>query len=269
VIGRFVSDRASAIVDIDGLPVFYETEGTGQPIVLLHGGMADNSTWFSQFAGLSPHRRVIAPERRAHGHTPDPGGPITYQVMAQETVAFLRFMDLGPADLVGWSDGGMVAFLVAVSDPDLVRTMTMVGASVSSDGYVAGTMEEMTGLPADDDEMAMFKAMYAAASPDGPAHFAEVWDKVRAMWSEEFDWWVDVATVPVPTLVMVGDDDLITVSSADQLARRLPAGQLAVIPGASHVAPLEKPDLFNQLVLDFTTNPVVESMMPIRRRPPA
>ena len=106
-----MSDRASAIVDIDGLPVFYETEGTGQPIVLLHGGMADNSTWVPQFAGLSPHRRVMAPERRAHGHTPDPGGPITYQAMAQETVAFLRFMDLGPADLVGWSDGGMVAFL--------------------------------------------------------------------------------------------------------------------------------------------------------------
>jgi pimeloyl-ACP methyl ester carboxylesterase len=264
-----MSDRASAIVDIDGLPVFYETEGTGQPIVLLHGGMADNSTWVPQFAGLSPHRRVIAPERRAHGHTPDPGGPITYQAMAHETVAFLRFMDLGPADLVGWSDGGMVAFLVAVSDPDLVKTITMVGASVSSDGYVAGAMEEMTGLPADDDEMAMFKAMYAAASPDCPAHFAEVWDKVRTLWSEEYDWWDDVAAVSVPTLVMVGDDDLITVSSADELARRLPAGQLAVIPGASHVAPLEKPDLFNKLVLDFTAKPVVESMMPVRRRPPA
>ena len=261
-----MSGRDSGIVDIDGLPVFYETEGSGDPLVLLHGGMADNSTWAAQFAGLSPHRRVIAPERRAHGHTPDPGGPITYQAMAEETVKFLRFMDLGPADLVGWSDGGMVAFLVAVSDPDLVKTITMVGASVSSDGYVPGTMEDMTGLPADDDEMAMFEAMYAAASPDGPAHFPDVWDKVRTMWSEEYDWWDDVAKVSAPTLVMVGDDDLITVSSADELARRLPSGQLAVIPGASHVAPMEKPDLFNQLVLDFTANPVVETMMPVRRQ---
>ncbi|HWF23161.1 MAG TPA: alpha/beta hydrolase [Acidimicrobiales bacterium] len=263
-----MSARDSGVVDIDGLPVFYETEGSGPPLVLLHGGMADNSTWTAQFAGLSPHRRVIAPERRAHGHTPDPGGPLTYQAMAEETVEFLRFMDLGPADLVGWSDGGMVAFLVAVSDPDLVKTITMVGASVSSDGYVEGTMEEMTGLPADDDEMAMFEAMYAAASPDGPAHFPEVWDKIRTMWSEKFDWWGDVATVSAPALVMVGDDDLITVSSADQLARRLPAGQLAVIPGASHVAPMEKPDLFNQLVLDFTAHPVVETMMPVRRQAP-
>jgi pimeloyl-ACP methyl ester carboxylesterase len=110
--------------------------------------------------------------------------------------------------------------------------------------------------------------MYAAASPDGPAHFPEVWDKIRTMWSEKFDWWGDVATVSAPALVMVGDDDLITVSSADQLARRLPAGQLAVIPGASHVAPMEKPDLFNQLVLDFTAHPVVETMMPVRRQAP-
>jgi pimeloyl-ACP methyl ester carboxylesterase len=227
--------------------------------------MSDNSSWAPQFVGLSPHRRVIAPERQAHGHTPDPDGPITYQAMADETVAFLRLLDLGPADLVGWSDGGMVAFLVAVSHPDLVRTITMVGASVSSDGYVAGAMEELTGLPADDDELAMFQAMYAAASPDGSEHFAVVWDKVRTMWAEQYDWWDDVPAVAAPTLVMVGDDDLITVASADELARRLSAGQLAVIPGASHVAPLEKPDLFNQLVLDFTANPVAETMMPVRR----
>ena len=124
----------------------------------------------------------------------------------------------------------------------------------------------MTVVVSNDDEMAMFEAMYAAASPDGPAHFPDVWDKVRTMWSEEYDWWDDVAKVSAPTLVMVGDDDLITVSSADELARRLPAGQLAVIPGASHVAPMEKPDLFNQLVLDFTANPVVETMMPVRRQ---
>ncbi|HEY1465862.1 MAG TPA: alpha/beta hydrolase [Acidimicrobiales bacterium] len=258
--------RDSGIVDIDGVAVYYETEGSGQALVLLHGGLSDNSSWAPQFAGLSPHRRVIAPERRAHGHTPDPGGPLTYQAMAKETVGFLRFMDLGPSDLVGWSDGGMVAFLVAVSDPDLVRTITMVGASVSSGGYVARAMDDLTALSADDGEMAMFEAMYAAASPDGPAHFHEVWDKVRTLWSHEFDWWDDVATVSAPTLVVVGDDDVISVASADELARRLPAGQLAVIPGASHVAPLEKPDLFNRLVLDFTANPVVETMMPVRRK---
>jgi pimeloyl-ACP methyl ester carboxylesterase len=70
--------------------VFYETEGDGEPIVLLHGGLADNSTWAAQFAGFAPHRRVVAPERQAQGHTPDRPGPLTYQGMADQTVSFLN-----------------------------------------------------------------------------------------------------------------------------------------------------------------------------------
>ena len=65
-----VTPRRSETVEIDGLPVFYETEGDGVPIVLLHGGLADNSTWGAQFSGLSPPRRVVAPERQAQGHPP-------------------------------------------------------------------------------------------------------------------------------------------------------------------------------------------------------
>ncbi len=65
-----VTPRNHATIDIDGLAVSYETEGDGEPIVLLHGGMADNSTWAAQFSVLSPHRHVVAPERQAHGHTP-------------------------------------------------------------------------------------------------------------------------------------------------------------------------------------------------------
>ena len=103
--------RTSGTIDIDGLPVFYETEGDGDTIVLLHGGLADNSTWAAQFSGLSPHRRVVAPERQAQGHTPDRPGPLSYQAMTEQTVSFLVALGLGPVDLLGWSDGGMVGTL--------------------------------------------------------------------------------------------------------------------------------------------------------------
>ena len=103
--------------------------------------------------------------------------------------------------------------------------------------------------------MAMFAALYAQASPDGPAHFPEVWEKVRAMWAEPFDWTADVARIAAPTLVIVGDDDYITVAHAEEFSRLVEHGQLAVVPGASHLVPMEKPDLFNQLVLDFSANP--------------
>ena len=116
--------------------------------------------------------------------------------------------------------------------------------------------------------MVMFQAMYAQASPDGPAHFPEVWEKVRAMWAEPFDWSADVVTrIVAPVLVIVGDDDYITVAHAEEVARTVENGRLAVVPGASHVVPMEKPDLLDRLVLDFLANPVAGTLMPIRRHP--
>lgn len=259
--------RANATVEVDGLAIWYETEGDGDPLVLLHGGLATNTTWNAQFAGFAPHRRVVAPERTAQGHTPDRQGPLSYQGMAEETIGFLDAMALGPADLVGWSDGGMVGFLIAVQRPDLVRSLVLTGCGFSSEGYVPGGMEELLALGPDDDDMVMFSAMYAAASPDGPDHFPVVWEKIRAMWAEPFDWSADLERIQAPVLVTLGDDDVITVEHGAELARRVPQGQLAVIPGASHLAPMEKPDLYNRLVLDFTAHPTADELMPWRRRP--
>jgi pimeloyl-ACP methyl ester carboxylesterase len=261
-----VTPRWHGTIDVDGLAVFYETEGDGEPIVLLHGGLADNSTWAAQFSGLSPHRRVVAPERQAHGHTPDRPGPLTYPAMTDQTVKFLVALALGPVDLVGWSDGGMVGTLIAAEHPELVRTLTVTGSGFSSTGYVPGLVESLVALPADDEEMTMFAAMHAQASPDGPEHFPEVWDKVRSMWAEPFDWAEKVKGISAPTLVIVGDDDFISLEHAVEFSQLVENGQLAVVPGASHILPMEKPDLFNQLVLDFTSHPIPETLMPLRRR---
>ncbi|HEX3946122.1 MAG TPA: alpha/beta hydrolase [Acidimicrobiales bacterium] len=260
------TERTSATVTVDGNPIWYETEGDGEPLVLLHGGMATNATWGAQFAGFSPHRRVVAPERQGHGHTADRDGPISYQSMAAETIGFLETLGLGPVDLVGWSDGGMVGFLIAAQRPELVRNLVLTGCGFASDGYVPGGMEELLSLTETDDDMVMFAALYAQASPDGPEHFAVVWEKVRAMWAEPFDWSADLDRIVAPTLVTLGDDDMITAAHGDELARRVATGQLAVIPGTSHLAPMEKSDLYNQLVLDFTAAPAAETLMPWRRR---
>ena len=160
----------------------------------------------------------------------------------------------------------MVGTLLAAERPDLVRTLTVTGSGFSSSGYVPGGMEALLALSPDDEDMAMFTAMYAQASPDGPDHFPEVWEKMRTMWAEPFDWTEKVHQISAPTLVMVGDDDYITVEHAQEFSHMLEQGQLAVVPGASHLVPMEKPDLFNQLVLDFTANPVPETMMPLRRQ---
>src|SRR5215216_4553487 len=114
-------------VDAGGLRTYYEVEGAGEPLVLLHGGFCPIET----FGGLTPllteHYRVYLPERRAHGRTPDVDGPITYELMAHDTIAFLDAVGLQSAHLVGWSDGALVALLVALRRPDLVRRLVMIG----------------------------------------------------------------------------------------------------------------------------------------------
>ena len=260
-----VTPRTQGSIDIDGLSVFYETKGDGETVVLLHGGLADNSTWAAQFSGLSPFRHVVAPERQAQGHTPDRPGPLTYEAMTEQTVSFLVALGLGPVDLLGWSDGGMVGTLIAAEHPELVRTLTVTGSGFSSTGYVPGAMEALVSLTPGDDDMVMFAAMYAQASPDGPEHFPEVWQKIRTMWAKPFDWTEKVRQISAPTLVIIGDDDYISVEHAQDFSRTVANGQLAVVPGASHLVPMEKPDLFNQLVLQFIANPVVGTMMPLRR----
>ena len=160
----------------------------------------------------------------------------------------------------------MVGTLIAAEHPELVRTLTVTGSGFSSAGYVPGAMEALIALTPDDEDMAMFVAMYTQASPDGPAHFPEVWEKIRAMWAEPFDWKADVQRIVAPTLVIIGDDDYVTVAHAEEFSRTVQHGQLAVVPGASHLVPMERPDIFNRLVLEFTANPVAETLMPLRRQ---
>lgn len=247
-------------VDANGVRTYYETTGKGDPLVLLHGGMASARSWFGQVPTLSQHYRVITPERRGHGRTADVDGPITYEVMAADTVAFLDAVGTGPAHLLGWSDGAVVAVMVALHRPDLVRKLVLVGQYYSLDGAVEGATAALT------DHREGFEAMvreeYAALSPDGPEHLAVVLDKVMRMWRQEPDISLEtLADLQAPTLQMQGDQDIVTVEYSAAFVRALPTAQLAVVPGASHGLPLEKPDLVNRLVLDFLADDQQPLMM--------
>lgn len=253
-------------VEANGIVTYYDEQGTGRPLVLLHGGMAPNLAWMGQIDELAACYRVLAPERRGHGHTPDADGPYTYDLMVEDTAAFLRALDLPPAHLVGWSDGGIIALLMAIRHPDLVSKVVAFGANASSDGYQARAIDSLLEQPEDGNELRMFRALYDPVSPDGPEHFDVVWAKVKELWAAPFDFTDQLAGVAAPTLVMVADDDLVTLDHALAMYRALPHGELAVLPGLSHAAPMERPGLFNRVVLDFLSDEPVTLLMPYRRR---
>ena len=167
--------------------------------------------------------------------------------MADETVRVLEQVVGGPAHLVGWSDGGIVALLVALQRPDLVHRLVVIGANYHFDGFMTVEIDPESSLV-----QALGKA-YIERSPDGPEHLEVAFSKSFRMLGAEptLTTTSDIAQIARPVLVVVGDDDLVALTHTVSLYEALPEGQLAVVPGASHALPLEQPDVLTGLILNF------------------
>lgn len=256
-------------VDLSGVKTWYETDGSGDPLLMLHGGFCTNDTWGAQRSDLAARFRLYLPERRGHGHTPDVEGPLSYQDMADDTVAFIDTVIGAPAHLVGWSDGGIVALLVALARPELVRKVVVIGANFRPAGECWADPAMLERMTPDSSDMEFFRELYEPVAPEGPAHWPVVARKVVDMWRTEPTLTTeDLARISAPTLVMVGDDDMMTLEHTIALYRAIPRSELAVVPGTSHVVPLEKPAEVNRLVIEHLTAEPVETMLPIRRAQP-
>jgi pimeloyl-ACP methyl ester carboxylesterase len=252
-----VKDR----VDAGGLDTYYEVHGAGEPLLYLHGGFNPIEMLGEILPALAQRYRVYLPERQGQGRTPDRDGPITFQSMADDTIAFFEAVGLSAAHLAGFSDGAMVAIHVALQRPDLVRRLVLIGQYANPDGcppFYTELMEQFTP----DTFPPMFRQMYDSLSPDGPEHFPVFFNKLKPNWLSPGVPLERLADVQSPTLVLIGDDDCVTPEHAAAMVRALPAGsQLGVVPGTSHGLPFEKPDLVNRLILDFLEDQQAEKMI--------
>lgn len=169
----------SSYVQLGEVHTFHEDDGAGEPLVLLHPGLADSRAWESNLPGLAENFRVYRPDRRGHGRTPDVQGPITYDQMALDTIAFLEQVVGGPAHLVGHSDGAPVALLVALKRPDLVRRLVFSSGVFHHEGWTPGAID------LDEESTEFFIEYHGAVSPDGPEHFPIIAGKLDRMHREE------------------------------------------------------------------------------------
>jgi len=242
-----------ATVDANGVRHHYEEHGTGTPVLLLHGGLESSDSWGRQTPVLAEQHRVVLIDRRGHGRTADVAGPITYEVMRDDTIACIEALDLAGAHLVGWSDGGIIALMVAIERPDLVGRIVAIGANASADAYTA---ETRVTLGPGSLLVELMRADYEATTPDGADHWPVVLDKIQHLWWEApLDFTDQLGSIGAPTLVLAGDDDCIEPAHSVEMFQRIPKGRLGIIPGASHAVPLEHPDLVNRMILDFLGGP--------------
>ena len=250
-------------VQLGAVKTWYDEHGEGEPLVLLHGGLVDARFFDPNLPALAEHFHVYTPERRGHGHTPDVEGPITYQLMTDDTIAFLETVVGQPADLVGHSDGAFVAMLVAMQRPELVKRLVMISGGFNKRGEAAPDMEW------DVEQIAEFLgSAYGEVSPDGADHFKVVATKVGKMAAVEPALQAsELAEVTCRSLVMFADDDLVTPQHMVDMYDALPNAELAIVPGTSHFLTQEKPELVNKIVVDFLTKEPVPTVAPIRRAP--
>jgi len=229
--------------------------------VLAHGGVSDARFFDKNIDALAERFHVYMPERRGHGHTPDVAGPITYQLMTEDMIAFLDEVVGGPAHLVGHSDGAVVAMMAAMQRPDLARDLVLVSGGFHHDGVLDA------GKELDVDQVVQFAGpAYSEVSPDGGDHFRVVVEKIAVMAASEPDLaQSDLAGVKSRTLVMFSDDDLVSMQHVIDMYEALPNAELAVVPGTSHFLLQEKPALCNRLILEFLANEPVATVAPMRR----
>jgi pimeloyl-ACP methyl ester carboxylesterase len=219
-------------ISLNGHPTWAKVPtGKGTTLVLLHGGMSSSASLLKSVGpSLATRYRIAAFDRRGHGRSADTDAPFSYDAMADETIAFLEYLKRR-VHLVGHSDGGNIALLVAMRRPDLVRRVVVIGANYHFKGLLPVPVFDTAS-----EEFAQWAQRYGEHSPDGPEHALVVEEKTRIMTFSQPTLKVkNLATISVPVLVMAGDDDVATLTHTCSMYEAIPQGQLAIVPGTSHM----------------------------------
>ncbi len=216
---------------VNGLNMYYEVHGAGEPLLLLHGGA--NSIPEKWIPFFTSDYQVIAPEQMGHGRTADlPERPFHYHDMAEDTVELMKQLGIARAVIVGYSDGGIIGLDLAIHHPERVTKLAVTGANARVEGYTAGNQAWIDTL---DPASEPVSENYSRLSPDGPAHWPVVLGRMKPMWAAEpglTD--EELGTIAAPTLLVIGDRDIVTPEHAAAMHRAIPDAQLCVTPNAGH-----------------------------------
>ena len=235
-----ITPTTTGYADVNGLHLYYETYGSGAPLVLLHGGMLTIDLNFATLIpALAQTHTVIGVEMQGHGRTANIDREITYPNLASDVVALLDHLGIERATVLGHSMGGGVALELAVSHPDRVSAIVPISASVSKDGMHPdlldpATFETSPIMPTAQD-FADFKEAYERLSPH-PEQFDAFLMSLSGM-DSDFAGWTDeqLAAISCPVLIIQGDTDFTVIAHAGVMLAKIPGSALAVVPATTHM----------------------------------
>ena len=234
---------------INGVDIYYEVYGEGDPVILIHGGLANGDHYMKvipelQYAGY----QVIVMDSRGHGRSSFDNTPISYEVMANDVLGLMDHLGIDKTDLVGWSDGGIIGLELAIKHPERLNKVVAYAANF-----------DPTGVRLDIGQNAYFNAYIARASEEyqrlSPA--PERWDEFLAnisnMWATEPNYTEDqLKSITTPILILDGaKEEAIDLNQTKLMALLIPSATLKIMPDTGHFAIFEHPDEFSRIVKDF------------------
>jgi len=245
-----VAPAAGHHADLRGIRVYYELRGAGPPLVLLHGGAGNGMQFEKQVPAFAPTHRLIVPDACAQGRTTDRPGPLTYHEMAEDVVALLDQLHVERADFMGWSDGGNVALDLAMHHPERANHVVTFGANFRADGLQPQDVEWNRTATADSFGNGM-RDGWRKLNPQ-PDHYEQAMEKILELWRTQPQWTAaDLGRIRAKVLVCAGEHDVVREEHTRALAAAIPGARVWIVPGASHGAMIERPDLVNPKVLAF------------------
>jgi len=257
---------------VNGLEMYYEIHGSGQPLVLLHGGVGAIEMFGEVLPLLAEGRQVVAVDLQAHGRTADVDRAMTFEALADDVGALIRHLGFERADVMGYSLGGSAALQTAVRHPDAVRKLVLVSTPFKWEGWypeVRAGMAQMGPEAAEPMKATPMYQLYSGIAPrpeDWPVLLTKLGDLLR----QDYDWSDDVATLQAQTMLVIGDADSVPPSHAAAFFELLGGGQadagwdgsgmprsrLAVLPGTTHY------DIFSSPALAATVVPFLDAIVP-------
>lgn len=254
---------------VNGLQMYYEIHGTGQPLVLLHGAFSAIGTSFGQvLPGLAQGRQVVAVELQGHGRTADIDRPLTLEGLADDVAAAIDQLGIEPADIFGYSVGAAVALQLVIRHPGAVRKLVLASVTYTLDGVHPGLMEGLGEMTPEMMHGSPWHDEYVRIAPR-PEDFPTLFAKKTQMDQQIKDLPDEaIRAITAPTLLIIGDSDLVRPEHAVEMFRLLgggvfgdtPAGlpdsQLAILPGTSHVSLANRSELLLPMITSFLDAPM-------------
>ena len=241
----------SAHVKLGDITMYFDLRGEGKPLILLHGGLGSSEDWVNQVPVFSQMFRVIRPDSRGQGRTTDSDAPISYHLMAEDTVRLMDYLQIESAYIVGWSDGGIIGIDLAIHHPERVAALVAYGANITPDGLQPSVIAFLRNSPVDQLQNDV-EGEYRGLSPQ-PEHLPIVIGKMVSMWLTEPDFSAqELGSIRTPTLILDGqNEEIVRADQARAIAAAIPNAELVILPNVGHYALTQTPEAWNEAVLNF------------------